>query len=214
MPAQATIHLDTDGNVHCEMPGRNGMRQKIYLPPDFASRNPELMSVLLGEKLYQDEQAAKERVIAAQVAEARAKQAAEEQAQLVRRLEKEVAEGKRRTTTSAAEWQAKYNAASVEVKAEMDRIKDAAIAKQNELDEARAKSLWLGVASDHSIKLANKVITDRKRRPNRRIELGNGQTHNPRTGKTFDKNGREIGSVKSAIKTKKVDMSLAVDITL
>lgn len=49
MPAQIVIFLDSVGNFHAEMPGRNGARRKIDLPLDFAQRNPELVAELVAE---------------------------------------------------------------------------------------------------------------------------------------------------------------------
>jgi hypothetical protein len=49
----------------------------------------------------------------------------------------------------------------------------------------------MGVAHDHSITLANRVI-DKSRRPNRRIKLATGVYYNPSTEKRFDSNGKLI----------------------
>jgi hypothetical protein len=181
MTAQLIIYLDTEGNPHCELPGRNGMRQTVALPCDFAFRNPEIMATLRVEDKI-------ERAANAKVAEANRIADEKRQAESARIAQLTNAEI---AAKRAAAWQAAYDSATPEKQAIMMAKKVAAKAHQDELNAARAKGLWQGIASPHGIKLANRVI-DKKRRPNKRISTSNGGTYNPRTEKRYDSNGKRI----------------------
>lgn len=63
---QITIFLDTSGTPRAEAPGTNGSRQKIDLPLDFASANPEIMAALL-EQLDRARRAAADALRATQL---------------------------------------------------------------------------------------------------------------------------------------------------
>lgn len=56
MIAQISIYLSPTGELRAEAPGRNGSRQRIDLPFDFAQRNPELITEL---QLQRDEERAR-----------------------------------------------------------------------------------------------------------------------------------------------------------
>lgn len=69
---------------------------------------------------------------------------------------------------------------------------DKALARAEEEHAARARSLWLGIARDHDIALANRVIDDPKRRPRRRVIVinsdGSRREVSPQSGKSATKN--------------------------
>ncbi len=46
---QLILFLDPSGQPHAEAPSVNGARTKIDLDPDFAERNPEIMSALCAQ---------------------------------------------------------------------------------------------------------------------------------------------------------------------
>jgi hypothetical protein len=51
---QVTFFLDPSGQVRCEVPGINGFRKKVELPPDFAARNLEVMRLLHEQEWHLD----------------------------------------------------------------------------------------------------------------------------------------------------------------
>lgn len=83
----------------------------------------------------------------------------------------------------AAKWNEEYQNATPERRAEMD-------AKKAQV--ALAHQLWLDANKKHGTEIANKVIPDKKRRPNKRFQMSDGTTYNPRTGNKFNSKGKRI----------------------
>lgn len=152
--AQAIIYLDSAGTIRAELPGLNGTRRKLDLPANFAARNPELLAALretLSARIAQD----------AKIAALRAAEASrphqEAQTELDKRNADLAAREKKRR-----DWLDSLPAPqrALEEKKLQDK-RDRAIAAAN----ARAKGLYLYVASEHGIRLANRVIPNPDRRP-------------------------------------------------
>jgi|SRR5215471_4489968 len=185
MTPQLIVFLDAAGIPHVEIPGTNGMRVKVELGEYWTTRNPEIMQALQNLAV---EQSLKSKQLAD------AKRKVEEQ----RKLEDAAREAKSNEDIARekmADWQRRYDAATPEVREGMEKQRDRII----EGNRNRAKDIWMGLATDHDIVLANRAI-DKTRRPKRRIGLANGNTYNPSTEKTFDKNGKEINKRRDMFK--------------
>lgn len=106
------------------------------------------------------------------------------------------------------EWQTQFDNATPDVQAEMLRKRELARERQETLDRERAHQVWLMTASSHDIPLANHVVDDPNRRPRRKvIVIGSDGTRR-------ELSPRNTNSNSSKKPTKKVDLSLAVDIKL
>lgn len=71
---------------------------------------------------------------------------------------------------------------------QLEKLADADRRIREQADD-RARQIWLGLAKDHDIDLANRVISDPNRRPRRKVVVvtSNGQKLiSPRTGATSD----------------------------
>jgi len=203
MTAQIIVFLDSQGVPHAELPGINGAaRRQVELGPFWTDRNPEIMQTLQAEA--QEQEIRNKRL--GQLARERKIQAENEAAERERRSNESIAREK------MADWQRRYDSATPEVRAGMERQRDRII----EANRNRAKDIWMGLATDHDVALANKAINDRSRRPNKRVSIAGGRSYNPATEKTFDKNGKQINKPKTPKKQswQDADIALAVNIKL
>lgn len=145
--AQIIITMNSAGVLRCEAPGKNGMRQKIDLPCDWSFLNPVLVAELKSQL------AAAKRTV---------------QAPAATRVDPQIAREARIAQARAdhlREWTERFNAGTDVEREIMLYRREQAQRKSQELEHARAKAIWEQTAADHGIALANRVITDPKRRP-------------------------------------------------
>jgi hypothetical protein len=184
MPAQIMIFLDIAGNLHAEGPGKNGGRDKIDLPVDFLTRNPEIAFELQSQR--ERERLAKPLPSASELFRQKEEQKALENRRIAQ-------EAQRRFK----DW---YDGLTETQREEYDAKVEKAKARQKEEDDSRARSVWDRTASVHGVALANRVVDDPSRRP--------------RSAKMINRAlGNESGPKRQS-KSKKFDPANVVDIKL
>lgn len=166
MTAQLILYLDTSGEIHAELPGLNGARRKIELPDDLTT-DPFLLSILHEEQRRQTKTIEDASAAHAKIEAERKARSANHNEEIARQHE--------------AKWAEEYRNATPERQAEMK-------AKRDEI----AKKIWENTSRTLGVPLANRVIPDKNRRPNRRYVTKDGGTYNPRTEKKFDINGKRV----------------------
>lgn len=145
---QVTFFLDTQGQLHAESLGKNGMRQKF----DLTDADEFLLQI--GAELVA--QSFREQQIRAQTIAAPSSQEAKPVSAIARDKDQEYLNSltdKERETTLAR------------------RTVEAEKRRQAELD--RARDIWLTTAREHNVELANRVIPDPSRRPRRHVLVDN-----------------------------------------
>lgn len=161
MTAQIIVFLDTDGNIHCETPGRNGARSKLDLPSDFAARNPELVNELRTQAAEQE--ALRKRLNDAKVIR-----------EWQDRLDLEAQNNRYVPTHEAellalrkqqADWDAKYASATACERMNMDFRKTLADEKSGRIAKIRKHDLYVTVLKKHGRRIADKVIPTASDRP-------------------------------------------------
>jgi len=170
---QIILFLDTNGQPHAESVGRNGSRVKVELSSDFLSQNPELHSEFLRQ---QDEIKAQGEELkrASDLAKSR-RPLVEDSAALARKV----------YLAKEARWTSWIDSLPLDEQLRQLAKREEIQIKRREEADAQARTIWFKVAQDHSIELADRVISDPTRRPNRRVLVkvnagGAKVTYNPR----------------------------------
>lgn len=150
--AQLVLYMDFTGALRAEAPGPNGARRKIDLAPNFAKKNPDLIT-LLREDLEQ------QRAQADHIARLAAQQPASLDA--IENLRTKRLNAMDRE--SVDRWTLWMRASVDEDKrqAEIERR----VAKAKAEDDERGRRIWSAVAARHGIQLANRVVDNPNRRP-------------------------------------------------
>lgn len=185
--AQLVVFLDKSGNFHAELPGLNGARVKVHLGEDFRQRNPEITCALLDAQSALDLRS--ERIAEELAAKHNLKSQGEKLAELAREREARF--------DTWIETLPKDRRES-EIRKRNERLKKAA-----ETADATARDIYYYTASRHDVDLADRIISDAKRRPRKVISIsvnGTRKEISPQTG-TASVNGG-----------KKFDPSLALDL--
>jgi hypothetical protein len=184
---QIILFLDTQGVAHAESVGKNGSRLKINLPSDFLSQNSELHAEFIRQ---QDEIRAHEASLQKAASARDSRPIIEDGAALAKR----VRDAKEARFTAWIDSLPADEATRQLIKREEIQR------KRREEADAQARTIWHRVARDHSIELADRVISDPARRPNQRVLVkvnagGAKVTYNPRyDSKPKTEKSKRVGS--------------------
>lgn len=168
---QIILWKDTSGNLHAEFPGPAGARQRIDLPQGAVNAKQQIETLIAALDQRERDFA----VAAERLARAKKIDRTDPQVERATRLAKE-----------KAEKDAKYNAwldsLSPSERWAHDKLRDERLEKAKKAELDRARQVYLSVAIDHTVDLANRVVPI-NRRPRRKI-IVNGKEISARETKS------------------------------